>query len=87
MFSAWEMNVSLADELKALRSRLGTEAADERARIIALLQGEGETDAEYWYNKGKENERAKIIAWLRAQNGYGYDYVRGKCIEAGDHLK
>ena len=38
MFSAWEMNVSLADELKALRSRIGTEAADERAKIVAWLR-------------------------------------------------
>jgi hypothetical protein len=40
MFSAWEMNISLADELKALRSRLGTEAADERAKIVAWLRAQ-----------------------------------------------
>lgn len=38
MISAWEMNVSLADELKGLRSRFGTEAADERAKIVAWLK-------------------------------------------------
>lgn len=38
MFSAWEMNLSLADELKGLRSRLGTEAAEERAKIVTWLK-------------------------------------------------
>jgi hypothetical protein len=32
-------------------------------------------------------ERAKIVAWLRAQDGHGYDDMRANCIEAGDHLK
>jgi hypothetical protein len=32
-------------------------------------------------------ERAKIVAWLRNQDGHGYDDVRANCIEAGEHLK
>jgi hypothetical protein len=36
---------------------------------------------------GKDYERAKIVAWLREQNGHGYDDVRANCIEAGEHLK
>jgi hypothetical protein len=32
-------------------------------------------------------ERAKIVAWLRSQDGHGYDAMRADCIEAGEHLK
>jgi hypothetical protein len=32
-------------------------------------------------------ERAKIVAWLREQDGHGYDAMRADCIEAGEHLK
>lgn len=32
-------------------------------------------------------ERAKIVAWLRGQDGHGYDTMRAECIEAGEHLK
>lgn len=32
-------------------------------------------------------ERAKIVAWLRGQDGHGYDAMRAECIEAGEHLK
>lgn len=32
-------------------------------------------------------ERAKIVAWLREQDGHGYDAMRAECIEAGEHLK
>lgn len=36
----------------------------------------------------KERETvAKIVAWLREQDGHGYDDVRANCIEAGEHLK
>lgn len=45
----------------------------------------------YWYRQGKddgvEHERAKIVAWLRGQDGHGYDAMRAECIEAGEHLK
>lgn len=30
-------------------------------------------------------ERAKIVAWLREQDGHGYDDMRANCIEAGEH--
>lgn len=29
----------------------------------------------------------RIVAWLREQDGYGYDDMRADCIEAGEHLK
>ena len=32
-------------------------------------------------------ERAKIVAWLREQDGHGYDAMRADCIEAGEHLQ
>ena len=32
-------------------------------------------------------ERAAIVAWLRGQDGHGYDDMRAECIEAGEHLK
>lgn len=32
-------------------------------------------------------ERAKIVAWLRNQDGHGYDDMRANCIEAKEHLK
>lgn len=32
-------------------------------------------------------ERAKIVGWLREQDGHGYDTMRADCIEAGEHLK
>lgn len=39
------------------------------------------------YTAGQENERAKIVAWLRDQDGHGYDDMRANLIEAGEHLK
>jgi|LakMenEpi03Aug12_release.lakeMendotaPanAssembly.Ray.scaffolds.fasta_scaffold1258406_2 hypothetical protein len=48
-------------------------------------------DADYWYNKGKEDERAKIVAWLRlpvmdlAQE-LNIRFASYE-IEAGEHLK
>ena len=55
----------------------------------ALLDAEGVKL--YWYRQGKddgvEHERAKIVAWLRGQDGHGYDAMRAECIEAGEHLK
>jgi hypothetical protein len=27
---------------------------------------------------------AKVVAWLREQDGHGYDDVRANCIEAGE---
>lgn len=30
---------------------------------------------------------AKIVKWLREQDGHGYDDVRANCIEAGEYLK
>lgn len=47
-------------------------------------------DADYWYNKGKEDERAKIVAWLREDNQSDDDNLEiyfAKCIEGGEHLK
>ena len=45
-------------------------------------------DAQYWYNKGREEEREKIVAWLQAQQGVGNsDEHTAFCIEAGEHLK
>ena len=35
--------------------------------------------ANYWYNRGKEEERAKIVAWLRIST-WG---IAAGCIEAG----
>lgn len=32
------------------------------------------------------DERARIVAWLRDQDGYGYDDMRAELIEAGEHL-
>lgn len=32
------------------------------------------------------DERAKIVAWLRDQDGYGFDDMRANLIEAGEHL-
>ena len=34
-----------------------------------------------------EEERAKIVAWLREQDGHGYDDIRANLIEAKEHLK
>ena len=39
--------------------------------------------ANYWYNRGKEEERAKIVAWLR---GFRW-FSTASAIEAGKHLK
>lgn len=33
------------------------------------------------------DERARIVAWLRQQDGHGYDDMRVELIEAGEHLK
>ena len=30
---------------------------------------------------------AKIVAWLREQDGHGYDDMRADAIEAGEHMK
>ena len=29
----------------------------------------------------------EIVAWLREQDGHGYDDMRANCIEAGEYLK
>lgn len=34
---------------------------------------------------GQEDERKAIVAWLREQDGHGYDDMRANCIEAGEH--
>jgi hypothetical protein len=52
-------------------------------------------DADYWYNKGKEDERAKIVAWLcydpwtDMSHHIGYDIEARKhyVIEAEERLK
>ncbi len=43
---------------------------------------------EYWYNKGKEDERAKIVGWLRETifNCRVPEDIPA-FIEAGEHLK
>jgi hypothetical protein len=38
-------------------------------------------------SRHRMEERAAIVAWLRDQDGHGYDTVRADCIEAGAHLK
>jgi hypothetical protein len=37
--------------------------------------------------RGREQERAAIVAWLREQDGHGYDDMRAIAIEAEEHLK
>ena len=37
-------------------------------------------------NSNRLVERAAIVAWLRKQDGHGYDDMRANCIEAGEHL-
>jgi len=47
-------------------------------------------DADYWYDKGKEDERAKIVAWLRSPHQSDDDKLNlywANEIEAGEHLK
>ena len=42
----------------------------------------------YEAEKAAETERAKIVAWLREQQGVGNsDENTAFCIEAGEHLK
>ena len=61
----------------------------QRIQSDALLDAEGVKL--YWYRQGKddgvEQERAKIVAWLREQDGHGYDAMRAECIEAGEQSK
>lgn len=33
-----------------------------------------------------KEERNRIVAWLREQDGHGYDDMRADAIEAGEHL-
>ena len=35
---------------------------------------------------GRSDERKAIVAWLRAQDGHGYDDMRASLIEDGEHL-
>jgi len=35
--------------------------------------------------RGREAERAEIVAWLRDQDGHGYDDMRADAIEARQH--
>lgn len=47
-------------------------------------------DADYWYNKGMEDERAKIVTWLKmVKDEYSDSYVAElpDRVEAGEHLK
>lgn len=47
-------------------------------------------DADYWYDRGEEDERAKIVAWLRGETGCAWsrDVIEAcDAIEAGEHLK
>ena len=64
-------------------------ASSQPTQSDALLDAEGVKL--YWYRQGKddgvEHERTKIVAWLREQDGHGYDAMRADCIEAGEHLK
>lgn len=39
------------------------------------------------FARHRMEERAKIVAWLRDQDGHGYDAMRADCIEAGEHMK
>lgn len=36
--------------------------------------------------RAAEAERDRIVAWLREQDGHGYDDMRANSIEAGEHL-
>lgn len=45
------------------------------------------TAYEVWRELAALEEREKIVAWLRAQDGHGYDDMRANAIEAGEHLK
>ena len=38
-------------------------------------------------SRNRLEERAKITAWLREQDGHGYDDIRANLIEGGEHLK
>ena len=54
----------------------------DRSEYISLM--------EYWYNKGKEKERAKIVAWLRRQDRLAtldLEQILADEIEAWEHLK
>ena len=76
-------------------SSYGHKAQAALAAMRQPTQNDALLDAEgvklYWYRQGKddgvEHERAKIVAWLREQDGHGYDAMRAECIEAGEHLK
>lgn len=56
--------------------------------IQEILEGRHDKNAIVTaFARHRLEERAKIVAWLRGQDGHGYDAMRAECIEAGEHLK
>ena len=46
-------------------------------------------DADYWYDRGEGDERAKIVAWLKSKSHHAgsRENELAEAIEAGEHLK
>jgi hypothetical protein len=57
---------------------MGQYVKEDDVATIAYMMG---------VESGKDYERDKIVAWLRNQDGHGYDDMRANLIEAGEHLK
>lgn len=59
-----------------------TERDDKGKAFYRIEQGLSEAAM---HSKGMRDERAAIVAWLRKQDGHGYDDMRADLIEAGEH--
>ena len=59
--------------------------------VCEEMEEYGPTFAERVIKADREAVRSEvvreIVAWLREQDGHGYDDVRANCIEAGEYLK
>ena len=59
--------------------------------VCEEMEEYGPTFAERVIKADREAVRSEvvreIVAWLREQDGHGYDDMRANCIEAGEYLK
>jgi chromosome segregation ATPase len=93
----WHAATTSLDSERDANARLTQEVEQLTAERDALRQQAEAADIErnkahgYWYRQGKDDgmqyERELVVAWLREQDGHGYDDMRADFVEAGEHLK
>lgn len=58
---------------------------EEFKKVMEQMANDLAEKAKIAVNQAVLTERAAIVAWLRKQDGHGYDDMRADLIEAGEH--